>query len=392
MSVFASIASVALGQVADVDRSSVVPSNIAGSTRYVGLEHVDSGGRIESTATVESEGLKSSKFRFSTDHVLYGKLRPYLRKVSCPEYAGVCSTDIIPIRPGPRLDRRYLYHWLRTDDIVSLSTSRSSGANLPRLSPKELVKFHIPLPPLPEQKRIAGILDAADGLRAKRRAALAQLDTLLQSTFLDLFGDPVTNPKGWEKCSLGDHGTFKNGLNFKNGESGEEVRSLGVGSFKSFSRIDDMDTLPYVVLNSLPSKEYYLKDGDVVFVRSNGNRALVGRCVAIYPGESRVTFSGFCIRYRIQGDQLLPVFVAHLFRAKSFKSLLFSGGQGANIQNINQKILNSLPVPLPPFDLQRRFATIVESVERQKARHSEHLAQLDTLFASLQQRAFKGEL
>ena len=85
-----------------------------------------------------------------------------------------------------------------------MATSRCSGANLPRKGPKQLASFQIPLPPLAEQKRIAGILDAADALRAKRREALAQLDTLLQSTFLDMFGDPVTNPMGWEVKPLTD--------------------------------------------------------------------------------------------------------------------------------------------------------------------------------------------
>ena len=113
------------------------------------------------------------------------------------------------------MSRDYLFYFLRTPDTVNLATSRCSGANLPRLSPKQLASFKIPLPPFAEQKRIAGILDAADALRAKRREALAQLDTLLQSTFLDIFGDPVTNPMGWEERGLGeltqDTG-FRNGL------------------------------------------------------------------------------------------------------------------------------------------------------------------------------------
>ena len=94
--------------------------------------------------------------------------------------------------PTRRVESRYLYHFLRTVDFYRLA----SATTVPALRKSELERLPVPLPPLAEQKRIAGILDAADALRAKRREALAQLDTLLQSTFLDMFGDPVTNPLG----------------------------------------------------------------------------------------------------------------------------------------------------------------------------------------------------
>ena len=196
-------ASGTLDSVAILDRQSVHPSEVAPSTPYIGLEHIDGDGGINCSETVESAELKSNKFKFSDLHVLFGKLRPYLRKIAKSDFSGVCSTDIIPILPKEGLFRDYLYYFLRTPASVELATIRCSGANLPRLSPKKLAEFQIPLPPLAEQKRIAGILDAADALRARRRESLAQLDTLLQSTFLEMFGDPVTNPMGWEVDPLG---------------------------------------------------------------------------------------------------------------------------------------------------------------------------------------------
>ena len=196
----------ALDSIAIFDRQSIHPSEAEAATPYLGLEHLDGDGGIDCIQTVGSAGLKSNKFRFSDRHVLFGKLRPYLRKIVRPEFSGVCSTDIIPILPKDGVSRDYVFYFLRTPDIVNLATSRCSGANLPRLGPKQLAgsSFEIPLPPLAEQKRIAGILDAADALRAKRREALAQLDTLLQATFLDMFGDPVTNPMGWDTLTLDD--------------------------------------------------------------------------------------------------------------------------------------------------------------------------------------------
>lgn len=194
---------VELQQVARIDRSSLRPEQIESGTAFLGLEHIEQGGDIIGSQAVQNGEIKSSKFRFSPDHLLYGKLRPYLAKIAAPDFEGICSTDIIPLLPGPEIDKRYLLHFLRQRKMIDHATSRSSGANLPRLSPKELAKFKVPLPEMGKQKRIAAILDAADALRAKRHETLAQLDTLLQSAFLEAFGDPVTNPKGWEKAPMG---------------------------------------------------------------------------------------------------------------------------------------------------------------------------------------------
>ena len=158
-----------LDSIAILDRQSIHPSEVDAATPYLGLEHLDGDGGIDCTQTIGSAELKSNKFQFSDRHVLFGKLRPYLRKIVRPSFSGVCSTDIIPILPKEGVSRAYLFYFLRTPDIVNLATSRCSGVNLPRLSPKQLASFRIPLPPFDEQRRIAEILDKADALRAKRR-------------------------------------------------------------------------------------------------------------------------------------------------------------------------------------------------------------------------------
>src|SRR5699024_3406282 len=100
-----------------------------------------------------------------------------------------------------------------------------------------LTEANIPLPPIEKQRRIAAILDKADELRQKRQQAIEKLDQLLQATFIDMFGDPVSNPKGWEIDSLNNYGSYKNGLNFGKGESGVKVLYIGVGDFKKLSKI-----------------------------------------------------------------------------------------------------------------------------------------------------------
>ena len=104
---------VQLAEVADIERKGVDPSTIESGTNYLGLEHIESGGKIIGYQNVQHGELASTKFQFGLDHVLYGKLRPYLAKIALPDFNGICSTDILPIKPGPKLDRRFLAYFLR---------------------------------------------------------------------------------------------------------------------------------------------------------------------------------------------------------------------------------------------------------------------------------------
>lgn len=262
----------------------------------------------------------------------------------------------------------------------------------PSIRLEDINNLKIPLPPLPQQQKIATILDAADELRQNDKALVAKYDELTQALFLDMFGDPVSNPKGWDIDSLKSHGNFKNGLNYSKSEKGVEIKYLGVGDFKSKSKIDNIENLSNIELDSLPADDYLLKDGDLVFVRSNGNKALVGRCVEVFPRQTKLTFSGFCIRYRVTSSSVHPTYLTHLFRNKSFKNLMLESGQGANIQNINQQILSGIDVPLPPYDIQNQFIERVALIEEQKAIARKSLERSEELFNSLLQKAFKGEL
>jgi type I restriction enzyme S subunit len=150
-------------------RLGVDPRDIRSGTTYVGLENIAEGGEFNGVRPVDAGELASSKFAFTSRHILYGKLRPYLRKVASPDFDGVCSTDILPLLPGKNLDRSYLKHFLRLESSVAFATSRSVGVNLPRISPTVLGTISVPVPPIDEQRRIAAILDQAEALRAKRR-------------------------------------------------------------------------------------------------------------------------------------------------------------------------------------------------------------------------------
>ena len=384
----------ALDSIAILDRQSIHPSEAEAATPYLGLEHLDGDGGINCVQTVGSAGLKSNKFQFSDRHVLFGKLRPYLRKIARPGFSGVCSTDIIPILPEDGVSRDYLFYFLRTPGAVKLATIRCSGVNLPRLSPKQLASFQIPLPPLAEQKRIAGILDTTDALRAKRREALGQLDTLLQSIFLDMFGDPVTNPKGFDVELLGELIATgpQNGLYRPQRYYGSGVRILRIDGFFG-GMVNDLSTLKRVDVSEKDVQKYGLSESDIVINRVN-SRSHLGKSALIPDlGGEPVVYESNMMRLAVDSARVSPIFMIHLLQTNFIRNqILRFAKDSINQASINQGDVKALRVLVPSIDSQRSFVSIAESIGRQKANQRAHLAELDTLFASLQSRAFCGDL
>ena len=285
-------------------------------------------------------------------------------------------------------DSRYNYWFLRSARGQAEIARDFRGATVGGISRGFVSKVHIPLPPLAEQKRIAGTLDAADALRAKRREALAQLDTLLQSTFLDMFGDPVTNPMGWEKPPLEDlcekvidcpHSTPRWS------ESGViclRTSNLGKGEWNWADTrfvIEEDYTERTRRSEILPNDIILSREGTV------GVLALVDEGMRLCMGQRLV-------QLRVNDSQLHPRFLLNLLLHDLAPERLSRLITGSTSKHLNVKELRKLPVLLPPLDIQRRFAVIVASVEQQKAGQRAHLDELDTLFASLQSRAFRGEL
>ncbi len=207
-------------------------------------------------------------------------------------------------------------------------------------------------------------MDLVNDILEKRKKGIEFLDELIRARFVEMFGDPVANEKGWQTKTLLEMGTCKNGMNFTYANDGIEINCLGVGDFKNYITIDDTSKLPKICINEIPSEEYLLKDEDIVFVRSNGNKALVGRSLIVYPGDVPTTFSGFCIRYRLTGDEVVTSYLLQVLKTDSMRKKM--AGRGANIQNLNQQILASLNIPLPPIKLQHQFVDFVAQVNKSK--------------------------
>lgn len=380
---------VALEEVATIERSVIQPADIVEGTAYLGLEHIESGGKILGAKPVDEGELASSKFVFSEKHVLYGKLRPYLKKISCPNFSGICSTDILPILPGPKLDRRFLCYFLRQPSMVEYANSRAVGINLPRLAPSILARFQIPLPSLEEQRRIAEILDRAEALRAKRRAAIAQLDLLTQSIFLDLFGNPVANLNGWRKVQLL-----------------QVCDNITDGTHDTPARVQA--GIPFITSKNIRPFEFDLSDLD--FVSSETHQEIIKRCnprrgdvlytnIGVNVGNAVANRMSFEFSLKnvalIQPDfeKLDSSFLESLLNFGPFKeSILKVSSIGGAQKFISLRVLRNVSIVLPPIALQREFGERATAVEKLKTAQRASLAEFDNLFASLQHCAFRGEL
>ena len=254
----------------------------------------------------------------------------------------------------------------QVENILEKASSEAHGATMKHLTKPVFDALPFYLPPFDEQHKIAAALDKLSDLMDKRRQQMSKLDEIVKSRFIEMFGDPVQNPLEWSTRPLLEMGYCKNGMNYHTGDCGIKVHCLGVGDFKNYSVIDGTNHLPIVSLNEAPSEESMLQDGDIVFVRSNGNKALVGRCLVVYPRSTPTTYSGFCIRYRLTSDEVNTAYLLRVLKTDSMRERM--AGRGANIQNLNQQILATLDIPTPPMELQEQFAAFVETTDKSKYR------------------------
>lgn len=374
---------VQLKEVAKIDRTGVSPSEIEDGTLYVGLEHIESGGRLLDIQPVANGDLASTKFRFTPKHILYGKLRPYLAKIASPEFSGICSTDILPILPGPKLDRAYLLHYLRQPSMVEFATSRSSGANLPRLSPKTLADFEIPLPPLEEQKRIAAILDQADALRRTRQRAIERLNTLPQSIFYEMFGDFALLPRTHSFAEIAN--IQQSLVDPKRPEHSAKLH-VGPEHIASGSGIVEWSNVCTAEEDNIISGKNEFAPGAILYskIRPYLNKVALADRQGICSADMYVIhpIKGMANNY----------FLHSLLMGRDFLAYAESCSGRANIPKLNRKQVEGYRFHYPSLNAQEKYAEQIMALElvRDKLFYEDKVQ--EHLFSSLQQRAFRGEL
>lgn len=171
-------------------------------------------------------------------------------------------------------------------------------------------------------------------------------------------------PNGWVITNFGQLVEFRNGLNFTKADQGETIKIVGVADFKDHSSLNSLDNLSIINVSNTVKDNDLIKSGDVLYVRSNGNKNLIGRCLFFPEVTEKLSFSGFTIRGRITSKSILPHYLALLSRSEIVTQQFSKNGGGTNISNLSQQILNDVLIPLPTVDEQRKIAQILSTWDR----------------------------
>jgi type I restriction enzyme S subunit len=389
---------VRLGAVCVQDRALVDPkSEAAAHLSYLGLENIESQtGRILKAAIglIADEGI-STTFAFDARHVLYGKLRPYLNKVALPDFAGRCTTEVIPLLPKPELDKTYLCWLLRRTDTVAVAMRDVTGSRMPRADMSAILKHEIPLPPLPEQRRIAAILKeqmaAVDKARAAAEARLEAVKALPAAFLREVFC--CNEERHWKRHVL------------------ESVAKTCSGSTPSRSRKDYfLGSIPWV-------KTGELKDNTIVDTEEHvSEAALQGTSIALLPvdtlliamygqGQTRgrtallakpSTTNQACFAVLPNKNAFVPLFLQFWFMHNYSRLRTETEARGGNQPNFNGDYLKKQLIPLPSLSDQRRLAACLReqmtAAEQARAAAEAELDAINALPAALLRRAFNGGL
>jgi type I restriction enzyme S subunit len=287
-----------------------------------------------------------------------------------------------------KADVKYVYHFFKGFWAKSLIGQQfGSATNYIRYN--NIAEFAIPIPPLETQKKIAAILDKADELRQNDKKILEKYDQLAQSVFLEMFGDPVRNQKGFELCTIRDLvNEVKYGTSAKASDKGNYpyLRMSNI----TYEGYWDLSSLKYINIPEKDKDKYLVRKGDILFNRTN-SKELVGK-TAVYSLNNEMAIAGYLIRVRIN-SLANPYYLWGYLNSKHGKLTLENMCKNiVGMANINAQELQNIPLLKPPIELQNRFAEIIKRIEEQKIITHKSLQKSEELFQSLLQRAFRGEL
>lgn len=306
----------------------------------------------------------------------------------------VFQRSVAIIRPKAAvLDSRFLYHATQSSDFQTQLDRASNKSSQAGVYLGKLAEVLIPLPSLAEQRRIAAILDQADALRAKRREALAQLDRLTQAIFIDMFGDPRSNSRNWPESTLGEIGLVQGGLQLTSTRSAlpVEVPYLRVANVYR-DRLDLAEVKRFGVTPS-ELERTRLQANDLLIVEGHGNPNEIGRCAMWDASIDNCSHQNHLIRLRVDREKAEPWFVSAFLNSNGGRrGLINSANTTSGLNTISLSKVRSCRVLLPPLVLQTEFVGRLRSIRELSRVGQEAEMQANSLFASLQHRAFRGEL
>ncbi|AKB75019.1 Type I restriction-modification system, specificity subunit S [Methanosarcina lacustris Z-7289] len=381
-----------LGEIAIVEKKVILPEDIKGTyQKYIGLENIEKDtGRLTSFSETLGDEIKSNKYRFTVENILYGKLRPYLNKVYLPDFEGICSTDILTIKTVKgKAIREYVALLMRQPFFVSYANTRSSGANLPRINESKVLECKVPVPSLETQKKIVAILEKAEETKKLRAQADELTQKLLQSVFLEMFGDPVTNPMGWntEKLKKLCVKIFGGGTPSKSKPEYYEgnIPWVTPKDMKQDFIQDSIDHISEKAIEESSTKlipPYSL----LMVIRSGILKNKLPVAINICKVTMNQDMKGFVFDNKLTN----PFFMLHYF--KIYQRDLLNRVRSVTADNLEFNQIKDIDVILPPIGQQQRFATIVEQMEKTGYSQQQSSLEINNLFDALMQKAFTGEL
>lgn len=303
-----------------------------------------------------------------------------------PIFASDCSTVE---SQDPSIDIRYIYYFLKfkQDYIYSFQ----AGAAQPHVYAKDISTIKIPVPSISEQIKIVFILDQVSQLLEKRQQAIEKLDQLLQATFIDMFGDPVSNPKGWDIFKSKSLFQDPPRIGTTTPAKGEGIPVVRVGELGQFSI--NFKECGRVQISESDFKKYELKNGDLVLARAIGSKNQLGKCSYFSEYFEPVCIDSHVMRLRPDSKKMHPLWFYFLLSSDQGKKILQSKGGATAVQfNINSAQANDLDIALPPLIEQTKFVEIANKILKNKESHIRALEANTLLFSALQNQAFSGTL
>jgi len=362
--------------------SKKVPEYWGGTIPWASVKDFKSTLLSETKDSITKLGLKNSSSNLIPKGHVIIPTRMALGKVAINTIDLAINQDLKALIPKVPIHTEYLlYAFLSFKNDIE---RKGTGATVKGITQEELYALKIPLPPLSDQTRIATLLGKAETLIAQRKHHLQQLDTFLKSVFLDLFGDPINNEKGWEKVPLGKLGNINRGISKHRPRNAPELLE---GDYPLIQTGEISNSGTYI-------KSYTQTYSDIGLSQSKLWPAGT-LCITIAANIARTAILTFdaCFPDSVVGVSVFQnkahtLYIHGLFWF--FQEILERNAPAAAQKNINLEILRRLEVPAPPLDLQTHFATIVGKAEALKTRYEQNLRDLETLYASLSQKAFSG--
>lgn len=369
-----------------------IPEYWGGDNKWIAISDLKGDRYVDETKeritdlAIEKSGIKV----IPKDTLLYS-FKLSIGKVAITK-SNIFSNEAIaslPIIDKSRVSLEYLYWAMQTLQLEGVGDKAVMGVTLNKTKLKNL---EIPLPPLPVQQRIADMLDKADALRRKDQELLKKYDELAQAIFIDMFGDPVKNEKGWEVKKLGEIAQLQGGYAFKSKDyKPDGVRLVKITNVHKNELIwTDVDYLPPIFLENY--KSYSLDIGDIVMAMTRPViKSLDGiKVVCVTKSDLPCLLNQRVGRFVIKKGELNNIFLYSSCNTQYFKDKIEKLSSISLQPNISSKQVEEIKIPVPPLDLQEAFARKIEAINLLKAKTNKEKSA--KLFQSLLQRAFKGDL